>query len=253
MRLCKGGKLLIVCFLSAFSPIVFSDDLDSNAALNEFKQRTFLSSNDVVVLAGTIESVVGEYITESKNGFQLEGSHANTLGTAKKIELKDRQVYHKLFSAKSEVSLGAPGILNLGGGRNQLDELIISDVVSVTDSSIDIGSCTSNKPSAFGSDIKYWCIRGVTLSKIATNNYDKKRKLASGSYGVATASGTYQKDNLTTTSRLVANISVIGPFKGSTRVVELILPKPDTETGFILKSFPDYESTQLEGKVVIAK
>lgn len=199
-----------------------ADLLDSDSALSAFKKRTFLSENDALQWATAIQDVVGVYVVNNEGQITPIGDHVNEKDSPKRLDLKDgkkREIFHKIFEKEKEINLSLAGIFSLGGKNNELDELIISDIVSVTDSTVNSTTCLSKKPITIDNTVTYWCVSAITLSEITNNKYSKTKKLASGSYGIATGSGMHQKNDSLSSSRIVASISVIGPFKNNKLVI----------------------------------
>lgn len=240
----KATVLIVFLGLSSYSAA--QDNIDADSILNDFKSRTFIPKDAVATWAGAIENVVGVYVTNSASGYSLAGNRANEKNAAKKIELKDREVFNKLISSSQNVGLNIVNILNLGGNKDKLDQLIISDIVSVTDPDVTIDTCKAKKPEIFDASNKYWCITGVTLSKISVNKYTKQKKLAKGSYGVATADGTFQKENNVSAGQVVASVTLVGPIKDGKFVeykpAESASEKSVGSTSVTLKSLSEIRS-----------
>lgn len=204
---------VLIAFLGLTSYSAAQDNIDADSILNDFKSRTFIPKDAVVTWAGSIENVVGVYVTKSVSGYLLAGNRANEKNAGKKIELKDREILNMLITDNQNIGLNIANILKLGGVKDKLDQLIISDIVSVTDQDVTIDTCKAKKPDIFDAETTYWCITGVTLSKIAVNKYTKQNRLAKGSYGVATADGTFQKESNVSAGQVVASVTLVGPIK----------------------------------------
>ena len=257
-KLLQKVTVLIACLgLTSYSAA--QDNIDADSILNDFKSRTFIPKDAVATWAGSIENVVGVFVTKSESGYSLAGNRANEKNAAKKIELKDREVFNKLISSSQNVGLSIVNILNLGGNKDKLDQLIISDIVSVTDPDVTVDKCNAKKPDIFDASTTYWCITGVTLSKIAVNKFTKQKKLAKGSYGVATADGTFQKENNASAGQVVASVTLVGPIKdGKLVTYKLAEPasnKPVASASVTLKSMsgvPPIQRTKsgLEGAML---
>lgn len=225
-----------------------TEKFDENDALRAFKARTFIKGDNAVNMANAIDDVVGVYVTKTDGEIKLQGNRANEKDSAKKFDLKDSIVYQELYSSSVEVGLKIVEILNLGGSKKELDELVISDIVSVSDPTVTLDACVKKRPVAFSDDTKYWCVSGITLSKISTNKYKKTNKLVSGSYGVATANGTFQQDATKTSATVVANVSLIGPIMKDKLVPEVETAHLTPSSTLGVKSKPPYMPKELVSK-----
>ncbi|NHQ84868.1 hypothetical protein HA050_01915 [Iodobacter sp. HSC-16F04] len=238
-------KITVLILALIAQPLFAAESFDSQGALADFMTRTFIKKDDAINWATAIKNVVGVYVTKTGEGINLLGTHVNKTTSTTQVDLKDREVFHELVSNTQNIGINIVNLFKFNRDKKFLDELIISDVVSVTDSAVDIDTCVANHPAAFTSTTKYWCISAITLSKISTNTYTKTGHLAEGSYGVATASGTFQNDKSKSGTRFMASVSLIGPIVDGKLMQEQLTTTPSD--GGVLKSFGLREHTGLEG------
>lgn len=238
-------KITVLILALIAQPSFAAESFDSQGALADFMARTSIKKDDATNWATAINSVVGVYVTKTGEAINLLGTHVNKTTSSTQVDLKDREVFHELVSNTQNIGINIVNLFKFNRDKKFLDELIVSDVVSVTDSTVDLDTCIANHPAAFTSTTKYWCISAITLSKISTNTYTKKGHIAEGSYGVATASGTFQNDKSKSSTRFTASVSLIGPIIDGKLIQEQATTTPSGVVG--LKSFGLRERTGLEG------
>lgn len=221
-------KMTIIILALLAQPSFAAESFDSKGALADFMDRTSIKKGDAVNWATAIHSVVGVYVTKTGDTINLMGTHVNKTDSSTQVDLKDREVFHELVSNTQNVGINIVNLFKFNRDKKYLDELIVSDVVSVTDSTVDLDTCVANHPKAFTSTTTYWCVSAITLSKISKNTYTKVGNLADGSYGVATASGTFQNDKSKSSTDLTASVSLIGPIVNGELISEPLSTTPTT-------------------------
>lgn len=209
-------KLLWLFVAASIALPVLADESSSDAALNAFNSRTFISKDDEVNFAANVQDLVGQFIIVNKNGAViLLGDQSVSSAANNVVKLNQRNVFHKLYNNKMTIGGALAVLLKLQIAEDSLKEVSITDLVSVTNKDVTASNCTAKKPAMLTGDYTYYCISGVTLSQVATKDYKKTDKLASGSFGVVTADGNYQLQNGTDGLQLAINISKVGPFKNA--------------------------------------
>lgn len=245
-------SIIAVCFLGLTSSATYAaPTYDADGALANFNARTFLSGNDVTNLTTAINTVIGNYLVIQNGVLTPVGKGKVITASPNQVDLKDGQVYHAWINSSDEVDASLLNFFNFKVTKDSLNELQITDVITVTDPAVKGDFCISNRPLFIDATVKYWCVTAVTLTKISTNVYIKAKKLLKGTYGIASADGNFLRGNGQTSTRFEANVSVIGPFmngKLTSPDAVPVLPLPTSPTPKLVpKKLNGEKLTGLEG------
>lgn len=191
---------------------VNAQSIDDTQALIEFLNRPKLSPSDAATWATALPKLVGTYVTTTNDGkLRLIGKGIGTAPNPTQTDLKNRELYRALISSQQQVGASIVSFFKFSRDKKFVDELIVTDLISVTDPDFALDKCISNKPSGLTASTKYWCISGITLSGIQQRKFQKTGKIGSGNYGIVTADGNYAAQMDKQSMQLSASVSVIGP------------------------------------------
>lgn len=224
-------------------------DFDADGAYADYKARTFIKKNDATNWATAINNLVGAYVTKTGDVINLHGKSLSKTESPTQVDLKDRDVFRELVSSSQNVEASIVNFFKFSRDKKYLDELIINDLISVSDNTVNLDTCVANHLTSFTSTTTYWCISAITLSKISTNKYSKNSNLAKGSYGVATADGTFQNDKSKSSVSFTANVTLVGPIVDG-KLYESNPPVSKDGSRLILKSLGTKRRSGLEGKTI---
>ena len=242
-----AGKIFFgLCLLSS-SSAAMAGKFDADGILEKFNKRTFIENNDVINWAAAIDNLVGTYIMKDDANIILTGSRVNKNSQSIMVDLKDRKVFHELVTSSTTIDASFVNFFKFSRDKKILDEVTISDVITVTDRNVDLSTCVKNHPAEFSSTTKYWCISAITLSKVSTNKYKKTKSLAEGSYGIASGGATFQNESGSTAATFTASVSLIGPFVNGSLFES---SNKDSGTPLVDKSFDIIKPTGLEGMIL---
>lgn len=250
MELKQWSKVLVLNLLLTAASAA-NAQFASDQALTEFVNRPTLGQGDITNWAASLPTLIGSYVILQDGGPKLVGQGKNTTPRPTQVDLKNRPVFHSLITSKSEVNVSVMGMFNLSRSKDAVDELNITDLISVTDPIYKSDDCTANTPNSFSESTKYWCISAITLSSIVNKKYKKVKKLGDGTYGVVTAGGTFESSSDINGTILSGSISVIGPFvngklvdtEPSKKIIKNAVKIGDASVNLQTKSIKDLGST----------
>lgn len=209
-QISKFSVLSTLCLLITVPAAAQS--IDDSQALIDFLNRPKLSPNDAATWATALPKLVGTYVTTGSDGkLKLMGKGTATTLNPTQTDLKNRELYRALISNEQQVGASIVSFFKFSRDKKFVDELIITDLITVTDPDFGLDKCLSNKPLIFDASVKYWCISAVTLSGVQQRKFQKTNKIGSGNYGIVTADGNYSAQMDKQSMQLSANVSVIGP------------------------------------------
>jgi hypothetical protein len=208
-----------------------STNFTTDAALQSYNSRTFLPDSETSVWRSSIDSVIGTYVYQNGNVLDTAGRPTGLPITAKKVDLKSSFVFKNKIEGEFELEGSIAGFLKAGRSKSTMDEIIVEEIVSITDDAVNLEWCQQNTPASFGPTTRYWCVSGVTLTKVTVNRFTKAKKLAEGNYGIVNAKGTWKKDDSASGEYYRANVSLRGPFVNKVHVPAVpFLPPADEVT-----------------------
>ena len=199
--------------LSAFaSGSAHAQLLPPEQALTDFVNRTSLGRGDVTNWQKSLPTLIGSYITIENGNIKMLGQGTGPAARPTQVDLQNSPVFHSLITSSADVKASVLGMFNLSREKKVVDELTITDLITINDTVFKGDTCIANHPLYFSATTKYWCISAITLSSVVSKKYKKVTRLGSGTYGVVTADGTFEATSDRSGSFLAGSVSVLGPF-----------------------------------------
>ena len=215
--------VLVFPLLSTFASVsAHAQLLAPEQALTDFVNRTSLARGEVTNWQKSLPTLIGSYVTIENGNIKMLGQGTGATARPTQVDLQNSPVFHSLITSSADVKASVLGMFNLSREQKFVDELNITDLITINDTVFKGDTCIANHPAYFSAKTKYWCISAITLSSVVSKKYKKVKKLGSGTYGVVTADGTFEATSNVSGSFLAASISVLGPFMNG----GLIEPEP---------------------------